>query len=237
LGLDFDGTLAPIADRPSSAALPPETSALLRELASSAHLSLMILSGRSLADLKSRIELDCILAGNHGLEICGGGIAFVHERAAALRHAIQCVVTDLETALAGVPGVLVEDKILTAAIHYRAVREELDGWIEATVYAVTRPYAQWLRLQPARKAWEIRPRVDWNKGSALNMVVRRLQETAPVVVCAGDDDTDEDMFRVLPESISIQVGGRSPTTARYHVGGPEELAEFLGNLLPAVKPR
>jgi trehalose-phosphatase len=216
------------------AVVPPETDRLLRDLTLTENISLMILSGRSVADLKTRIGLDCILAGNHGLEICGGGIGFVHERATELRHAVQCVSTDLEAALAGVLGVLVEDKGLTSTVHYRMALEELRGWIEATVHMIVRPYTRWLGLHPARKAWEIRPRVEWNKGSALDLVVRSMADVDPLVVCAGDDVTDEDMYRALPESISIQVGGRRPTTARYHVEGPKELAAFLGNLVPAV---
>jgi trehalose 6-phosphate phosphatase len=236
LALDFDGTLAPIVDRPDQAALPDETGRILRELASVQKLCLAILSGRTIPDLRSRIGLDCIFAGNHGLEISGGGISFVHDRAAGLQQAVELACGDLAMAHEGVPNVLIENKALTATVHYRRAYGELEGWIEATTRMVLEPYGRWLRVRPARKAWEICPRVNWNKGSALNMIVDYVGPES-LVICAGDDDTDESMFRTSPDCISIQVGGRFPTAGRYTVAGPTELASFLEMLLPAVQLR
>jgi len=233
LALDFDGTLAPIAERPETAAMPRETAALLRDLAANDHLRIVILSGRALDDLRSRIDLDCILVGNHGLEISGGDLSFVHDVASRLRPAIECFCSDIEAALEGVGGVQIENKEFSATVHYRRAPIDLVEWIQATIHLVARPYAEWLVLKPARKAWEIRPRVAWNKGSALNVVLRSLPGLEPVVICAGDDVTDEDMFDVLPDCVSIQVGGRTPTAARYQVSGPEDLAVFLGALAAA----
>ncbi len=220
---------------PELAAIPDQTVALLRNLAASENVSLVILSGRSISDLQSRAGVDCILAGNHGLEIEGGGISFVHECAGTMRHAVDCACWDLEAALAGVRGVLVERKGLTATVHYRQVPVDLQGWLEAAVGLTMRRYDSRLSLRPARKAWEVLPRIDWNKGSALLFVLRCLAGERPLVICAGDDVTDEDMFRAVPEAISIQVGGRSPTAARYHLNGPAQLAAFLENLLSAVR--
>jgi trehalose-phosphatase len=236
LALDFDGTLAPIVDRADLAALPDETGLLLRELASVKKLCLAILSGRSIADLKSRIGLDCIFAGNHGLEISGGGIRFVHDRARGLQQAVELACADLACAHEGIPCVQIENKAFTATVHYRRAPDDLAGWIEATTRTILRPYRRWLEVRPARKAWEIRPRVNWNKGSALNLIVDHVGRES-LVVCAGDDDADEAMFRISPECISIQVGGRAPTAGRYYVDGPAELAAFLRHLLPAVKLR
>ncbi len=229
LALDFDGTLAPIVERPELAAVPPGTMQVLRDLSASERLRVVILSGRSLADLQARIQADCILAGNHGLEIEGDGIRFLHEGAARARPAIDCICSDLREVLESITGVLVEDKGLSATVHYRQVPRDLWPWIEATVHGVMRPYAQWLVLKPARKAWEMRPRVEWDKGSALDLVLGHFRGEDQAVICAGDDATDEDMFRVRSGCISVQVGNR-PSAARYSVDGPAGLALFLSYL-------
>lgn len=235
LALDFDGTLAPIADRPEQAEIPGETAGLLRELAVSEGVFLAIVSGRSLVDLKHRVKLDCIHVGNHGLEIEGKGISFAHDGAGLLRYAINDACWDLEAALEGVRGVFVERKGLTATVHYRLAPSDLVGWIETSIQVTMRPYASRLTFRAARRAWEIGPRINWNKGSALKFVLRQIGMVEPLVICAGDDATDEDMFNVLPDAISIQVGDRCPTAARYHVAGPAQLATFLGTLAPLVR--
>jgi trehalose-phosphatase len=173
--------------------------------------------------------------GNHGLEIEGQGISFVHEYARQVRHAIEFACADLESALAGVCGLLVEDKGLTATVHYRMAPAHLLGWIDATIHVVMRPFASWLSVNPARKAWEIRPRIDWNKGSALGLVLDRMGGVNPLLICAGDDTTDEDMFRVLPDAISVQVGDRLPTAACYRVDGPAGLVKFLEVIAVAIQ--
>jgi trehalose-phosphatase len=233
LGLDFDGTLAPIVAHPDDAKLPAGTAAILRSLAESEHVSVAILSGRPIADLESRINLDVICCGNHGLEIEGRGISFVHRGAAQLRSWIDLACWDLEAAFQGVRGVVIERKGLTATVHHRHAPACLDVWIEVTIRLVLQPYASYVALRSAIESWEIRPRVDWNKGCALGLLMDRIAAERPLLVCAGDDSTDEDMFRVSPDSISIQVGGCLPTQARYRVSGPAELEQFLEFLCAA----
>lgn len=235
LALDFDGTLAPIADRPEQAKMPAETAAILRELAGFEHVSIAILSGRSIRDLKSRVDLDVILAGNHGMEIERGGVPFVHPEANALRRRVELACGDLERALEYVPGVFVENKGLTATVHYRLAPSELAGWIEAAVYSAMRRFARRLSVNPARKAWEIRPRIDWNKGSALRLVLRHIGADEPFVICAGDDVDDERMFEASSNSVFIHVGRMGSTNALYGVNSPAELAAFLAALVPCLQ--
>lgn len=150
VALDFDGTLAPIADRPEQAEIPSETATILKELAETEHVSLSILSGRSIINLKRKLNLDCIYAGNHGLEIEGKGLSFSHEGASRLRYAVELACWDLEEALESVGGVLVERKGLTATVHYRQVLGDLHDWIAAAVHLTLRPYAAWLSLIESR---------------------------------------------------------------------------------------
>jgi trehalose-phosphatase len=213
------------------AAIPQETLSTLHELANMERLQIAILSGRSLEDLAARAPLRCILAGNHGLEIQAEGVSFVHRNAAVLRPAISCACADLAEAVRTVPGVIVEDKGLSATVHYRQAPADLREWVRATVQMVVRRYGQRIRVKPALLALELRPAVRWDKGSALKLLLQRVGGKRRSVVCAGDDVGDEAMFRAAPpDSVSIQVGGRSPTAARYHVSGPGELREFLETL-------
>src|SRR5438045_1891195 len=84
LFLDFDGTLSPIVNDPQQAALAPKAEQLLRRLHGMTGIRIAIVSGRNLNDIRSRVGLDLIYAGNHGLEIDGPGIDFVEQRAVGL---------------------------------------------------------------------------------------------------------------------------------------------------------
>jgi trehalose 6-phosphate phosphatase len=238
VALDFDGTLAPICERPGDAAVPAESLALLRSLNDVPGVTLAIVSGRSLADLKSRIELQAFYVGNHGLEIEGPGLSYVHEDGGHFREAVDLACWDLRAAFCAVPGVLVESKGMTATLHYRQAPANLSGWIKATARMVLSPYRPALTLEPALKAWEVRPRVAWNKGTALEFLLRHTGDADPLLICAGDDIGDEAMFDCRPNAISIHVGGRLRTRARYRVDDPAELVEALRRLCAgAGKPR
>jgi trehalose-phosphatase len=88
---------------------------------------------------------------------------------------------------------------------------------------ITQPYREHLMIVAARKAWEIRPRLNWHKGSALLYLLREFSGPPPLVFCAGDDETDEHMFAALPSAISIRIGGRRQTHARYRLEDEREL--------------
>lgn len=230
LALDFDGTLAPIVGRPEDAALPAATASLLRVLAASEPVTLAIASGRAIPDLRRLVALDCFYIGNHGLEIEGPGLSFVHPDALLRRSMLHCACADLDAALGGLDGAFLERKGLSATVHFRQVDEDLHGRVRGAVFSAIRPYSACLGVVPARKALEIRPLVAWSKGAALQFVIERSGSARPLVICAGDDDTDETMFRADPEAISIHVGSDRETSAHYTLPGPAELASFLGLL-------
>jgi trehalose 6-phosphate phosphatase len=230
VALDYDGTLAPIAATPEEAAISAEGLAILNDLAASSRYTLAIVSGRSIRDLKRRLALDAVYVGNHGLEIEGPGISFVHHGADATREAIDHACWDVEAAMESVRGVSVERKELSATVHSRQAPEALAPWIKATVEAVIHPYLATLHLSPARKAVEIRPRLHWNKGCAVRWLLDRLDVASPGLLCAGDDTTDEDMFDLLRWEVSIKVGSSRGTRARYYVREVPRLLKFLGLL-------
>lgn len=227
VALDYDGTLAPIVDDPKDAAVPPETRLVLARVAAEERCTLAIVSGRSLADLRSRTGVDAVLAGNHGLEIEGRGIAFVHERAQLVSPIVADLCCDLERRFQWIPGVAIESKQLTATIHFRQAPHELHGWIRTTVEAIIRPARHLLQIAPALQALEIRPKIGWNKGSVVRLLLGTMRAGSPALICAGDDRTDEDMFGILPDEISVKIGAPARTKARYYVRTPLELCGFL----------
>ena len=125
LALDFDGTLTPIRSRPEEAVLAEPVRSLLARLAQLLRVDVMIASGRSLDDVRSRVGLpQLIYSGNHGLEIQGHGLEFVEPRARAAAGPLRELVRRAERLLANVPGVLLEPKGLTASVHYRTAPPE-----------------------------------------------------------------------------------------------------------------
>ncbi len=127
---DYDGTLTPIVDKPELAVLPQEIKKLLRKLAKNRRYTVGIISGRALADLKSKVDLEGIIyAGNHGLEIEGFGSSFLEPIAEEMRPFLKMLNQALSATLRGIKGAFVEDKGLTVSVHYRLVddTEEREG--------------------------------------------------------------------------------------------------------------
>ena len=228
LFLDFDGTLAPIVEDPDIAQMSVATRTVLRTLASKESLSLGIISGRSLHDLRERVGLkDIIYAGNHGLEISGAGLNLVNSTAAMQVEPLRHLAQDLRNRLLHIPGVLVENKVLTASVHFRKApadsREEIRRTVNATVDSTGNLFC----VTPGLEVLEIKPRVNWNKGSAVRWIEAKLDRGPALTVFVGDDITDEDAFAALPDGITVRVGPHGKTSARYHLPTQESVPELL----------
>ncbi|OFX27363.1 MAG: trehalose-phosphatase [Armatimonadetes bacterium RBG_16_67_12] len=237
--VDFDGTLAPIADRPGDAVLPPLTRALLARLARRSRCHVAVISGRALHDLEERVGLrDVVYVGNHGFEISGPGWAAERKDAAEIRDLIAACSGRLRDRLRSVRGAAVEDKGLTASVHYRLVRRDQ---IEAVRQAVLQEVAQLppgkVEIRRGKMVLELRPALDWDKGRAafwlLEQVVGRDWRERCAVLYAGDDRTDEDAFLAIGDAgITVKVGSvTAPTAARYSVWDVAELTTLLQQVL------
>jgi trehalose-phosphatase len=191
-----------------------------------------ILSGRALDDLWARVGVaGLIYAGDHGLEINGPGVHFIEPSAAADAPALHALTAALQGALAAIPGVLVENKHFTASVHVRQVPEH--RWVEVrqTVEALLARQAGRFRLTMGHAVFEILPRVAWHKGSAALWIREHCAADAGLVFVVGDDRTDEDAFRALPDAVTVKVGAGTDTAARYILPSPAEVAVFLQWLL------
>lgn len=237
LCLDFDGTLAPHVDDPASAELTSDNQRILETLNQQPALDIAIVSGRALSDVKDRVGIDDFgYAGNHGLEIDMGTEnreSTTQPPVNQYRSIIQTVCSELETRL-DIPGCEVENKGVTATVHYRNADIDSPNVIEERVASVVDEIGtEDLQLVPGTEIIEIRPAIDWNKGHAVRQFEERYRDEREGVgecltIYVGDDTTDEDAFRAIePEGISIYVGTDGDTTASYYVSDVDGVTAFL----------
>jgi len=231
--LDFDGTLAPFEADPSAARVSAPAREWLNELARCPRATVGIISGRSLADLVARVDLDgLVYAGNYGNEIRGRGLSFVEPFAFLLEPALKRLLTDLSARLSGFPEVRLEDKRRTAAVHMRGANADEAARAAAIVWSVVNACPQF-RCRRSRDCFDILPRNGWHKGSTVRWIRRELDLADALVVYVGDDDSDEDAFSALPGQITIKVGA-PPTQASYVADSPVEVWAFLARLTGAL---
>jgi trehalose 6-phosphate phosphatase len=228
LFLDFDGTLVPIADRPTDPQLDPETAETLKLIASQGFLTTAIISGRAVEDLYCRIRVEgLIYAGNHGLEILGRHLRFIEPVALSRRGELKVLCSELAAKLRRVAGVIVENKGLTASVHYRMAATADFSEIQTAVYEAVARNIALFRVNLGKKVFEILPRTNWHKGAAVRWINSRLDEKPALSIYIGDDATDEDAFGVLPDAITIRVGPQVTSAARYQLPDPAAVHEFL----------
>lgn len=230
--VDYDGTLAPLAARPEAAVPPAGTAALLRELAATPGLAVALVTGRTIADLRRYLDVPGIYyVGVHGLELgLPNGTVELSKSAAVMRTLIPAIKREVEQVLVSRPGVVLEDKGVALACHYRlASRADAEIARDAVTSIVRRYCRRGARIALLDGHEVIEIRCAWaNKGKA---VCRLLATHGPpaLAVYLGDDRTDEDAFRLLPpDAITIRVGpARGPTAARYRAADPAAVRQFL----------
>jgi len=236
--LDFDGTLTEFNPDPEAVELSPERRRLLVNLSERPDVTLGIISGRRLADLRRRTQLNArtYCAGLHGLEIEGPGVGFVHPDATKTLATIRQLRAVLSSDVAGLRGVFIEDKDLSIAAHFREAAPEIAARVPAIVERHVAPFIEsgLLRLMHGACVLEVLPNIDWHKGSAVAWIrelVASEHEVVPVYV--GDDVTDEDAFQsVRGSGLAIAASPRA-SGADVHVDGPEGVERLLRELAGA----
>ena len=208
--------------------MPAGTRKALKALSAADRSSVAIISGRALPDIRERVRLEeLIYAGNHGLEITGPGLHFVEPIAAQRAEVLEELARHLQVRLRMIPGVDVESKVFTASIHFRNTPAGRLEEVHRTVLEAVAPIANLFQVSQGLKVFDIRPRVNWHKGRAVRWIKDALGLSDALTVYVGDDLTDEDAFAVLPDGITVCVGGGASTCARYHVDKQEFVQEFI----------
>jgi trehalose-phosphatase len=232
--LDYDGTLSEIVPDPDAARLVDGAAAALTRLAQRCPVA--ILSGRDLVDIRDRVAVPGLwYAGSHGFEsVAPDGSYRQNEDAAAAIPVLEGAAQELRETLANVSGSRVEHKRFAVAVHYRDVSADDVGDVVASTYRVGR--RTHLRVTNGRKVVELRPDVDWNKGTTLAWIRDQIEQSRSVLpVYIGDDLTDEDAFdAVRDDGIGILVrhteDGDRPSAAHYTLETPDQVRDFMDRL-------
>ncbi|WP_290813485.1 trehalose-phosphatase [Halovivax sp.] len=229
--LDFDGTLAPIVDDPDEATMTPANRRALAALSAEPSVSVAVVSGRGIADLRTRIDRDVTLVGNHGLEIARDGTIATHPVAAAREPTIATCCGLLETRFDAVPNCEVEHKRLTGTVHLRSVPDSARRLVERTTRSVVERIGDGgLTLAGGKEIREFSPAIDWGKGDAVELL-RADHSPDASTLYVGDDATDEHAFAALRSNgIGVLVGRARPSNATYRVDSPAGVAELLQGL-------
>jgi len=238
---DYDGTLAPIVDRPEIAHLPQETKVMLEKLSRKPGVTVGIISGRAISDIRNMVDLDNIIfAGNHGLEIEGPGIKYIHPLTDEIKSLMRVIGRVLSKAMAGIRGVIVEDKGLSLSVHYRQVDAEQLPHVDAIFDNTVDMGRKWgkIRTSSGKKVHEVRPAVPWHKGKAVQMILDKFLPKnvrgSYLSMYLGDDLTDEDAFQTINNAggISIFVGASGQkSAAAYYLNDTAEVRTLLAEVL------
>ena len=238
--LDYDGTLTPIASTPSGALLADDMKAALDRLSNLCPVA--IISGRDKGLLKTLVGLDQITyAGSHGLEIDGPqGSGLSYDVGKPFSGAVQCLGDRLESSLSDIAGILVERTAYTVAVHYRLTPPQLMNKVEDLLQEALLEYPNFKKTL-GKMVFEIRPRIEWDKGMALTWILdsTSAEGATRVPIYVGDDLTDEDAFRVTCDrGLGLLVSENSKNTyANYMLRSTNEVLWFLGWLSSDLQRR
>lgn len=207
---------------------------VLSRLSATPQVAICIISGRNIDEILKMVGIpNIIYAGIHGLVIKGTGFRFIEKTAQRYHGVLQKLARVLSNEFIRIPGVIVENKIYTVAIHYRLVPKASQVFIVRTIQkTITRLPAQFQIIR-GKMVFEIRP-TSWNKGSSVRKVLgilKKYHRQPLVALYIGDDRTDEDAFRILQDGITVRVGYSSKSRARYFLKDTRSVKRLLSNIL------
>ena len=237
---DIDGTLAPIVPTPDMSEVPPGLLSLLGEL-NERYLLVAGISGRRTEDALDLIGLEkMVYFGNHGFEILRDGEVEVIPEAEPYLEKIQELEARAREELAP-QGAFIEEKGITASVHYRNAPPEVGERAVELVKAEGERLG--LRITVGRGVVEARPPIQADKGTAVRTLVEEYRPKRAMFI--GDDTTDLDAFNALVKLRDegtldevLRVGVRSDegppeivSEADVVVDGVEGVEELLKTLL------
>ena len=211
---DFDGTLSPISEHPHRARMRRQTRILLGRLASL--YPCVIVSGRSRPDLLVRLEGVKVarVIGNHGAE--------TERTRRKSRRLVHQWTTALERELCSLPGLWVEDKGLSVAVHYR--QSPRKSQVRQRILKVALSLEK-VSVSGGKQVVNLIPDGAPHKGDALATERNRLE--CNWVLYVGDDENDESAFALEGNLVSVRVGRARLSRARYYLRSQVEVDELL----------
>ena len=227
LFLDLDGTLAAIEPRPDHVVAEPDRTHLLGRLAEALDGRLAVISGRALDDLDRILDGSVpALAGVHGLQRRrADGLVVSAEPPAGLAAARLALAEGLPVR----EGLLIEDKGVAVAVHFRQTPESAAAVLALAGEAAAR---FGLELQRGDMVAELRP-PGADKGDAIAAFMAEAPFAGSIPVFVGDDLTDENGFRAVRDlgGYGVLVGPQRKTLAARRLGGVDEVMAWLERAL------
>jgi len=232
--LDYDGTLVPFCADPQEASPSHTFLLLLTELSADPKNKVYIISGRDSSSLENWLgHLPIGLIAEHGLKIRHAGSAWM-----APPHPLENVTgfatvdSVMQQYVSQCPGSFIEKKDFSLAWHYRGVELNIGSLKAGQLHQSLLQNIDLTNLSVlnGHKVVEVKS-ANVNKGEAVRML--SLHYAAEFILCVGDDQTDEDMFRVLqtkPNTYTIKVGSE-PSLAGYNLLTPYLVHELLQRLV------
>ncbi|UPG89342.1 trehalose-phosphatase [Luteibacter aegosomaticola] len=225
LFLDADGTLLAFADDPEGVVVPEGLIATLDTLRAALGGALALVSGRPIEGLDRLFGRPAwAAAGQHGLErrtATGTVITSPvdHDELARLREAVHAAARD-------VPGLRVEDKSWSVALHWRE-HPELGPEVARVAPEIAEAYPGF-ELQPGNHVCEFKPR-GMDKGVAIAKFLDEPPFRGRKPVYLGDDLTDEHAFVVVNAlgGMSVRIGTRTPSHAAFTLSSPRDVHAWL----------
>jgi trehalose 6-phosphate synthase/phosphatase len=232
LFLDYDGTLREIERDPQAARPNEGVRQLLDAFPSRENIEVTLISGRTSDDLEAWLGgYPFALIAEHGAVLRRAGRKEWERLDVGVSYAWKDEMLKILRAYeASTPGSLVEEKKTSLVWHYRNTDPEFGAWkahqlaVELGAIMANEP----VEIRHGRKIIEASA-ATISKGAAVRRVLKESRHD--LVLCAGDDQTDESMFELkVPHMISIKVGA-SPSRAKYRIANPAQFRAFLKNAL------
>ncbi|WP_344370114.1 bifunctional alpha,alpha-trehalose-phosphate synthase (UDP-forming)/trehalose-phosphatase [Agromyces tropicus] len=226
VALDFDGTLAPIVDRPEDARATERARAAVERLAESDDTRIALVSGRALDSLKDVASppVAALLSGSHGVELQldSGGVTLDLRDGELTR--LEQLIEIVEDAASAADGAWVERKPAGIALHTRRLGTSAGAALQRTARERVEEALPGLPTRGGKNVLEFAVRAS-DKGEAVTRL--RQHSGADAVIYVGDDVTDEDAFATLEsDDVGVKVG-QGKSLAAYRLRGPDDVAELL----------
>ncbi len=218
--IDFDGTLVKICKSPYDVVVTPKLHDFLNEISGIKNVFLCVVTGRELTDIENRINIkrNIIYSGNHGFEIKSYYEDF---KLNFLVENVDNYIPLLTEALSQVKKIdinnlIIENKKFSISLHYRLLNNNEAKFLKQNVKNIINKnpeFKKYLHIAKGKKILEIRPKINWNKGSACDYIIKEMAKTRLTSnnngtaldtvsikrfnilrVNIGDDITDETMF-------------------------------------------
>jgi trehalose 6-phosphate phosphatase len=213
--LDVDGTLLDIAPTPREVIIPAGLTETLARVRDRLEGALALVSGRTIAEIDEFFApLELAAVGGHGAEmrpVAAGPV--IAGRATSLDAEFKEILKDIAACH---PGVLVEDKGYSLALHYRQVAKQGVSLIHDVKHAREAWGDQSIELLLGKAVLELKF-AGFNKGTAVRQLMTYPPFAGRAPIFVGDDHTDEDAFNVVPEykGQAFSVGRKLPGIDKY----------------------